>query len=207
MINKKYYYGLYGLVLLGLIALIIFLESVNLDLRHTIIKEGGPIESLSAIGYFICVILLFFTGKEYRGCLYTIFILFVFGLRELDFHARFTTISLSKIKFYVSPDVPVMEKVIGATFILLLLYSIIRLVKIHFGDFIIAIKQMEPHSIGVFFGILFLFFAKTLDGFARKFASIGVTIGSEASQITTAIEEVLELGIPLMFIIAIVAKR
>lgn len=190
----------------GLTAFIVFLESINSDLRDAIIKEGGAVESLSAIGYFICAILLLLIGRDHKSCWYIMFILFVFGLREMDFHARFTTMSLLKTKFYLSPDVPVMEKVIGAIVILLLLYSFFHLVKNHFRDLMNAIKQMEPYAIGVLFGILLLFLTETLDGLARKLASIDITIGDDMSRLSSTIEETLEFGIPLMFMIAIMAR-
>lgn len=206
MINRKSYYLLYGVVLSGLIASIVFLGSVNPDTRDAIVKEGGAVESLSAIGYFICAILLFLIGRNHKSYWYLMLVLFAFGLRELDFHNRFTTMSLLKTKFYVSPDVPVMEKIIGAAVILLLLYSFFHLIKNHFRDLMSAIKQMEPYAIGAFFGIFLLFLTETLDGLARKLASIDITIGNDMNRLSSNIEEILELGIPLMFMIAIMAR-
>lgn len=208
MRNKKYYL-LYGLILSGLIVFIIILEFIDSELKYIIIKEGGFVESLSAIGYFACVIvLIFYLWKKKEGSKsywHIIFVLVVFGCRELDFNARFTTMSLTKIKLYLSPDVPVIEKIIGIIIMSLLLHSVIYLIKNHFKNLMRAIKRAEPCAVGIFFGILLLFLTKTLDGFGRKLAGIGIAIGNDIELIAVSMEEVLELGIPFMFMIAIVA--
>lgn len=208
MLNRSYYL-LYGVVLLVLTTLIVILELIDLPLKNAIIKEGGIVESLSAIGYFVCIILLVCQGwkKEERQSYWhaNLFLLFL-GLREFDFHCRFTTMGITKTKFYLSPDASVVEKIIGAIFILLFLYLIIYLIKKHFKDMFSAIKQMKPHAIGICFGILFMCLSKTLDGLGRNLASIGVIIGNELKLIIVSIEEVMELGIPLMFIIAIMTR-
>jgi len=206
MNSNKIYYELYGFVLSGLIILIIFLQSAPWHFTEAVIKEGGPIESLSAIGYFIAMALLILRGRKWNSFSYVTFLLFLFGLRELDFHNRFTTMSLSKITFYVSPKVPLLEKMIGVIILLLLLYILAHLVKRHLGDFMNALKQKEPAAIGVGLGVLFMFLTKTLDGLGRKLASMGITLNNNLEQATTIIEEVFELGIPLLFIIAIVAR-
>ncbi len=208
MLNRSYYL-LYGVVLLGLTSLVVILELIDLPLKNAIIKEGGIVESLSAIGYFVCIILLVCQGwkkEERQSYWYTNLLLLILGLREFDFHCRFTTMGITKTKFYVSPDVPVMEKIIGAGVTFLFLYLIIYLIKKHFKDMLSAIKQMEPYAIGICFGILFMCLSKTLDALGSNLASIGVIIGYELELIAISVEEILELGIPLMFIIAIMTR-
>lgn len=206
MSKRTHYYLLYGLVLAGLISLIVVLEMSDSDLKKTLIKESGPIELLSVVGYFICLIMLFFLKvKDFKSRCCVIFILLIFGLRELDFHVKFTTMNMEKVKFYLSPDVPILEKIIGAAIIFLLLCSFFYLAKRHLSNYIKALKKMEEYAIGVFFGILFLCIAKTLDGFQRKLAYFDITITTDVIELTTLIEEILELGIPLMFMIAIIA--
>ncbi|ADE15934.1 conserved hypothetical protein [Nitrosococcus halophilus Nc 4] len=204
--NNKIYYRLYGLILTGLVIVTIFLQSASVALKDSIIKEGGVIESLSAIGYFAGAILAILIKRKIPHPTHVIFILVLLGLRELDFHNRFTTMSLSKITFYVSSEVPLLEKMIGVAIVSLVLYVIVHLAKTHFHGFISAVKKREPSAIGVGVGILLIFLTKILDGLSRKLASVGVTLSNNMEQLTEIIEEVFELGIPMMFIIAIVAR-
>lgn len=203
--SSKNYHALYGITLLGLAVLTAFLQSADEDFIDAVIQEGGPIESLSAIGYFVGITLLVFTGKKFTGYPYVIFILLLLGLRELDFHHRFTTMSLSKITFYISSEVPLQEKILGVILITLFLYALIRLAKAHFSGLRYALKQKEPPAIGVYLGVLLILLTKTLDGLARKLAGVGIIMSSYLEQLTIILEEVFELGIPLMFIIAILA--
>jgi hypothetical protein len=202
--SRKGYYRVYGSTLLGLTALTAFLQFAGGDFTDAAISEGGPIESLSALGYFMGVILLGFIRKP-SSYPYLIVILVLMGFRELDFHNRFTTLSLSKITFYVSPEVSLLEKMLGVILIMLILYVLVRLAGAHFSDFITALKRKEPPALGVCLGIGLIVFTKTLDGLARKLASVGMTMSNHLEQLTIITEEVFELGIPLMFIIAIIA--
>ncbi|KFI23647.1 hypothetical protein [Nitrosococcus oceani] len=204
--NNRNYYGLYGLILGGLVVVTIFLQLASTDVRALLIKEGGLIESLSAIGYFVGAMLVILIRRKFTYYAYVAFILILFGLRELDFHNRFTTMSVSKIKFYVSPEVPLLEKVIAVAIVLLLLYILIRLIKTHFNGLINAIKKGEPSALGIGGGILLILITKTLDGLSRKLASVNIIVSDNMARLAEAVEEVFELGIPLMFIIAAAAR-
>ena len=206
--KNKSYYLLYGFILLGIIAFIIFLGSVNLDLRNTIIEEGGVIESMSAIGYFVCIALLLYWGRKKpkaKGYWQAIFVLLIFGLRELDFHNRFTTMSFTKFNFYRSLDVPIIEKIICGSVILVFFYSVFYLVKNYFKSFIRAIKEVSPTAVGMFFATMFLFTTEVLDGLGRRLSSIGIGVDNNTDLFIKSIEEMVEFGIPIMFIVAIAA--
>jgi len=206
--KNKNYYLLYGLILSGIIAFIVFLGLADLDLRNSIMKEGGVVESMSAIGYFICIALLLYRRREkpnIKGYWQVILVLLIFGLRELDFHNRFTTMSFTKFNFYRSLDVPIIEKIIGGGVVLLFFYSVFYLVKNYFSIFIRAIKEINPAAVGMLFAALFLFMSEALDGLGRRLSGVGIGIGNNIDLLTKNIEEMVELGIPLMFIIAILA--
>ena len=88
------------------------------------IEEGGVIETLSVFGYFLCVLLILLKGKwaYIKKYNYFLILIILFGLRELDFDKRFTTMGILKSKFYLSNSVPVTEKLIGLLVIAILLY-------------------------------------------------------------------------------------
>lgn len=194
--------------LLGVISflLILFLLSLNLDqsARHFWLSEGGVVESVSAVGYFVCVALLLYWGgwQYFKKCHYFFIILILFGLRELDFDKRFTTLGIFKSKFYASSDISVVEKVIGLLVIALFIYCIIAMVKNHLKGLIIAIKDFSPPHLSLFFAIGFVFMAKLLDGVARKLSGFGITVSESFSTHAEAFEEIAELGIPIFIFMA-----
>jgi hypothetical protein len=191
---------------LGLAGLIVVLLVIDSTTREMLIRENGPIELLSAIGYFVCLIPLLRHGVEdSKSQLLMAFFLLILGMRELDFHARFTAMELTKIKFYLSSNVPIMEKAIGAAIILLFAYCIMSLSKEYFLAYVGAVKQLEPYAIGVSLAFLFLMISLGLDGFEKKAATLGFAITSDVSDIMIVVEEVIEFGIPIMFLIAIMS--
>ena len=166
------------------------------------IKEGGVIETLSALGYFLAAFLMIVKGEwAYIKKYYYFFMLvLLFGLRELDFDKRFTTMGIFKIKFYLSSSVPLSEKLMGLFVIAALLYIIFSIVKNHYKDFFLNIKKFSPVHIGSLVIFLLLLVSKTLDGLSRKLGDLGFVMDEQLGIYFEAIEEILELGIPLLMI-------
>ena len=192
--------------IITLIALfIIFSPTFVLDgsNRDLFFDEGGIIEVASAIGYFLCVLLILYKGKiNYLRKYYYFILLFIMsGFRELDFHKRFTTMGILKIKFFTSSNVPFTEKLVGFLIVLLLLHVLISIYKNHFRQFIEGLKNYSSISIGVFIVLLLLGISKTLDGISRKLGSFEIEIGSQVAIHLAALEEVLELGIPMFLLL------
>jgi hypothetical protein len=205
IMKRESYYLLYGLVVAALLSFIVILQYVDLAVRDHLIEEGGLVESISAIGYFVCAICLSTNKTKIKDHIYLIIILIGFGLRELDFHTRFTSMGIFNIKFYFSQSIPGLEKLIGIFIILICIYIVVNIMRIYFFDFMIGLKRIEPHSIGIMLGVLFLCVSKSLDGLSRKLDFIGIVAASDIIKLANDMEEILELGIPIMFLIAIEA--
>jgi hypothetical protein len=199
------FFALYGFILIALFSLIFFVSSLSPDMRKAIIQEDGPVESLSAAGYFICAILLLvIPKKKVSDCWQLIVVLLAFGFRELDFNSRFTQISMTKLKFYVSQQIPLIQKICAVFCALLIFYCLIHLLRCHFRSFIISLKKNEPYAICIFTGFIFLFAALVLDGLEGKMRHINIIIGMDLTPWATSTEEILELGIPVMFIFGLI---
>lgn len=164
------------------------------------IKENGVIEILSALGYFLAALLILIKGKwSYVTKYHYFFILIImFGLRELDFDKKFTTMGIFKIKFYLSSSVPTSEKLIGLLVTSFIVYIFITIIKNHSKDFFTKVKTVSPIHIGVLITFLVLLFSKAIDGLARKLGQLNIVIEQQTSIYFEVIEEVLELGIPLL---------
>ena len=168
-----------------------------------LISEGGIIESLSALGYFISVAVMFYYGgvdfaKRYH---YLIMLTTLFGLRELDFDKRFTTMGILKSRFFTSDLVPLEEKFIGAVVVLVLLYIVFRIIKDHALSFAAGVKDKVPRHIGTLSIIAALVFSKSIDGLGRKLLDVGITVDPWVVTEFGTIEEILELGIPVLIFV------
>lgn len=188
-----------------IVLFIIFSPTFVLDEnnRNLLFDEGGIIEVASVIGYFLCALLILYKGKinYLRKYYYFILLIIMSGFRELDFHKRFTTMGILKIKFFISPNVPFTEKLVGFLIVLLLLHVLISIYRNHFRQFIEGLKNHSTISIGVFIVMLLLGVSKILDGISRKLSSFEIEIGSQIAIHLAALEEVIELGIPMFLLL------
>lgn len=187
------------------ILLILFVYGVTLDdaARKLYVSEGGPIDLPSAVLHFVCFALVVISGGFSYIRKYPYFALapLLFGMRELDFDKRFTTTGIFKTRFYLRPDVPMHEKLIGGIITLALVTLVCAMIKNHFKDFVAELRQRSVLGIGAALIVTLLVIAKTLDGAARKCLSMGYHLGHLAAGCADTGEEVLELGIPILMIL------
>jgi len=189
--------------------MIVAFENIDSDTKYFLLREGGLIEQLSAVGYFICIFFFLFQGKKRLETasflLLNVFLLFL-GLRELDFHSRFTTMGIFKTRFYVSPDVPFSEKIIGTVVILFLIFTAIYIFKRHSKDFLTGLVNNKFWSIGVFLGLALMVISKIVDSQADFVELVLARIGVEWNPMSVNVEEMMELAIPIMFLFAILSR-
>ena len=196
-----------GFILAGAFLLLLFLFSFFLEgeSKDLLLKEGGLIESVSAIGYFLCAATLIYKGglSYLKERYYLIIIIVFFMLRELDFDKKFG-FKIFKLRSYTGPTEPFAAKVLGAIFVFFLLYLLFKIIRVHAKDFLLDLRKGTTVSVGVFIAGCLIVVSKTLDGLARKLAGV-VEISKQTDIYASALEEVLELGIPIILLLTILA--
>lgn len=199
------YFTYYGYVAVGLALLSAIVLGFRESVEHILLTESGLIERASAFGYFACAAFMLARGGQqfirYRG--YFAVLVTLFGCRELDFDKAFTTIGILKSRFFVSPDVPLGEKLAGFIVISILIWSVYKILSQHFKSFLSDLRERTPEAIGVAIVFFLLAFSKSIDGLPRKLQPLGIEVSAETNAFFGALEEVLELGIPVY--IALVA--
>lgn len=166
--------------------------------------EGGLIESFSATSYFVCCILITYLGRYQFIKLryYFLSIVSLMGLRELGFDKYFNEIGLFNRKFYFSTQISNVEKLIGIIVIILVMWSIFLIVKNHLKGFMLSLKKPQPYIIYSLWAILLIIFSQILDGIDSKLTALGFFVSKALGFRLMALEEILELGIPMMMILA-----
>ncbi|EED35696.1 conserved hypothetical protein [Luminiphilus syltensis NOR5-1B] len=176
--------------------------------RTQLLREGGPIEGLSAAGYIVVLIyaIVIFSNRYIKQYHYLLLLIAFFAMRELDFDKRFTTMGVLKSKFLVSPDVPLLQKVIGGLVLALLIYCVVYTLLLHGRPLVKRLFNPALHHWGILLGLACMVFSKSVDGLGRK---VKGWTGYELDYVTvknaSALEECLELFIPLFFLLAFVA--
>jgi len=204
--NEKVYSLVIAIIVFAMISLFLATELVDERMRTFLISENGPIETASATGYLIVLIIMLAKGGwgYLKSHIYIFILVASMGLRELDFDKRFTRMGIFKSKFYLSPEVPCSEKICGFLVIAALLWCIYLLLKKHFRSFLTGcLKKVVPMSAGI--SVLFIIMSKSIDGLSRKLSSLGINTTHQVSAIAESIEEILELGIPLMILVSTIA--
>ncbi len=196
---------LFGSVI-AVFALIAACLTLPADIQKVIIREGGFIETASAVGYLLCVILMFalWGVRASLNKWYFSAILILFACRELDLDKRGFTEGLLKSRQYIGDTVPLLERAGSAIILIAILLTIATLVRGETRVFLRGLRQKSPAAFAVLAGIVFIGIFKTLDGLARKLEPFGINIGEQASQMASTAEEIGELGIPVMFAMAII---
>jgi hypothetical protein len=206
--NAARYYVLLAATAVGLL-LLILLNPATIDGRlNPLFQERGFIEKLSPIGYLFCIVLIIAQGGfrfAFSRALALTVILFAMTLRELDFHTRFTVMSMEKLKFYISSSVPLEQKAIGLLVLLLLAAALVLILKRHAGPFMAGLARGDPVSLATLFAIVSVALSKSIDGLNNRLADLGFSISGEATHFVEKIEETAELGVPLFLLVAIIA--
>lgn len=190
-------------VLLAVAGTIMFLG----ESAQWIVKEGAPIESATVWIYGIGILLLIWKRPiEWiaGNFLAAIVILFLL-LRECDFDKAFTTLGIFKKRFYLSAEVPVLEKAI-VILILLLFFAVILTLLKKYGPWL-SKNVLAGHrsAWGIFTAFSLAFVSKIIiDGLPRKLSGAGIETPEMIEKYHVALEEVLELGIPISIVLAVV---
>ena len=193
-------------VLVTIIALAVLLVFPFLfgsqEMRVFYISEGGPVQILSAAGYVVVIVLMMreMTWAQLVANWPLVVVPLAMCLREMDFHAHFTTYSITKTTLYASPDVPLIQKLFGLLVFVLLGVTAVVLVKKYWRSFLVSLRNAEPVAWAIMAAAASAVISKVLDGASSNLHIIGIDV--EPTYLSVVAEEVLELGISMFFAIA-----
>ncbi len=202
--------GLSGLLVRARPALALIIGCLLLALAFSLVmgeqalaltREGGVIETLTVFLYAgVLVVALFarMRGEVAAGLIALAALLM--GLRELDAHKAFTTYGLFKTRLYVSPDVPLVEKLLAGLVVLALLVLLVLAIRSawHSKSIRRSAAAITLFAVGGF-GI----FLKEMDGLPRQLRKMGMLLQDDMMAISKAVEETGELGLPLLLALAL----
>lgn len=179
------------------------------EVFHPLFAETGPYEGMSIVLWCVLgVMLLGSLSLSPRPIAAMALTAFVFAAREADWHKKFTDMSLVKIKFYLSPDVPGMQKLLGGLVYIAVILLLVYLAKLLFdyvyrqGGLRTAIGQL------LLLPAVLLPASKILDRIASQVYEItGTRLPEGVGQMIAAWEEGLEMALPVLFIVALLLYR
>lgn len=187
---------------IALAVAVIALDLVQVGFTPALTREGGGIETATAVLYLFCAITFVrLAGPVIARSTWEIPVLFLFMAgRELDFDKRFTSVGILKSRMYLSNEAPLFERLIAVAIIAVLAYALYRLVRAHGKSFINGLRSFAASQWLIASGIALMVGSKAIDGLGRKLLPLGIELEDGTNANLGMIEETAELGIPLLFI-------
>ena len=199
------YLGLY--LASGLIFLIVgFLPLLDVEQQKNLLAEGGLFESLTVYLYIFCLILIGVRWplQKILSNWYLSALIILFALRELDYDKAHFTHGVLKSRQYFSDLVGLPELLISIVVLIFILTVLTLIVLKERNNFIKGIIDLKQSQLAVLASIILVIVTKTIDGMERKF---GIDLSPSGERFSLIVEEVGEMGIPIMFAIAILSWR
>ena len=203
--SSQSYLGLY--VGLGLLFLIIgFLPFLDVEQQKKLLTEGGLFESLTVYLYIFCIILIGvrWPWQKILSSWYLSALIILFALRELDYDKAHFTHGVLKSRQYFSDLVGLPELLISIAVLIFIFTVLLFIVLREKNNFIKGVINFRQSQLAVLASIILVIVTKTIDGMERKF---GIDLSPAGERFALIVEEVGEMGIPIMFAIAILSWR
>jgi hypothetical protein len=204
-ISAQSHLGLY--VGLGLIFSIIgFLPFLDVEQQKKLLAEGGLFESLTVYLYIFCLILICIRWplQKILSSWYLSALIILFALRELDYDKAHFTHGVLKSRQYFSDLVGLPELLISIIVLIFILTVLLFIVLKERNNFIKGVINFRQSQLAILTSIILVITTKTIDGMERKF---GIDLSPTGERFALIFEEVGEMGIPIMFAIAILSWR
>ena len=192
---------------LGLLFLIIgFLPFLDVEQQKNLLTEGGLFESLTVYLYIFCLILicLRWPWQKILSSWYLSALIILFALRELDYDKAHFTHGVLKSRQYFSDLVGLPEFLISLAVLIFIFTVLLFIVLRERNNFIKGVINLRQSQLAVLASIILVIVTKTIDGMERKF---GIDLSPLGERFALIVEEVGEMGIPIMFVIAILSWR
>jgi len=197
--------GLY-LGLCFILLIIGFLPFLDAEVQKNLLTEGGLFESLTVYLYIFCLILICVRWplQKILSNWYLSALIILFALRELDYDKAHFTHGVLKSRQYFSDLVGLPELLISIA-VLIFIFTVLALIVLRErNNFIRGVIDLKQSQLAVLASITLVIFTKTIDGIERKF---GIDLSASGERFALIIEEIGEMGIPVMFAIAILSWR
>jgi len=176
---------------------------LNESLQELMFLEGGIIEYSTALIFALTAIIGFISVfKQRDNDLFFFSILTTLAaMRELDLHKAWTSDSILKSRFYISPETPIIEKAAGGAVVLILIIAAFHFLR-KTPNLIRGLIKINPLSWSIGFGFGFLTIGKIIDSAARLFPPLYKVLEQDKT-LSRMIEESFEMAGSLFFLMAL----
>jgi hypothetical protein len=169
-----------------------------------LVKETGALEISTALlyAYTAMVWLWTRTGDTWRRHWQVAAIMLLMMGRELDLDKRLTSVGMLKSNLYLTNMAQPVERIFGVLVVLFVATVVIRLILRNGPELIAGLRHRVAWAWNIVVAIGLAVVSKSIDGIDRKLAPFGIAVSEHSVFLFGIVEEVLEFGIPVMFLVA-----
>lgn len=170
-------------------------------------RENGPVEAPSAALHFLVALVLLWVVARGGPAVFLVLMLLAvaMGGRELHIHKAFTSGSMTRIAYYLNPEVMLLERVAVAGFLLAVVAGVLYAAWQYSGTFLQRLRERDSASWSLATGALMVPLLKAVDSTPRWVRDLSDLSFSESGlALMLSLEEVMELFLPIVFLLAVV---
>jgi len=171
--------------------------------------EDGPFESLSiSLWLLLCSACLWNWKLAPRVLLPGAWTALIGAAREDDLQNAVTGVNLFRLKWYVEADAPLPQKLLAAAILLIVIGTLLYMLAIGVRAFLKPAPWRQDWGLTVLLAMALggaSLFLDKLQSFVHDFT--GSWLHEQASLIVKALEEGLEMALPLIFVSALMQYR
>lgn len=175
-----------------------------------LVEEGGPIETATWAAYGLALLALGLhreVATDRRSWAAVLVVATALAARELDQHVAWTDYSVLKVSFYLGAA-PVGQKIVASLFVFGFLAALAYLLVKRGAAMRTALRQRDPCAVTVTVFLATLLVSKMLDrSVSLLVQDLGVSVTLAARVLVQAIEEMLELALPLLLLVGCLQQR
>lgn len=175
-----------------------------------LLHEGGPVERSTEILYFLLPLLLWSLrrpGDPVPAGLALSVLFLAFGAREMDLHKAWTGMSVLKVSFYLG-DAPLRQKMVALAVVGLVALAAAFLFVRHARPLWRALLRREPVAVTIACFLVTMAVSKVFDRSISILAEdYGIFFAEPVHALVAALEEILELSLPLILALGLAQHR
>lgn len=175
------------------------------------VEENGPVENVTLIAYVVSLAAILYYGRNVlfvRTRLALTILLSYMFMREADMHKWLNGLSILKIKFWLSGDIPLIDKFWAIVILVPILWMLYYFLKNYAHQVWTDLWRREAYAIGIFVFLAVLVISKICDRSLNMMTEMwGWEFEIWLKALVTAQEEFLECILPVLIMVSFLQYR
>lgn len=180
-----------------------------LSVTGYLFSEAGAYEVFSPwLWYLLSILCVASFDMQWKTRIFAAIAAILLGLREMDFHKKIFETSFIKTRFYQSPDIALMDKILGFILLCFIISVFIYLAKTYITSLRNSHHKINLPNIYIIMTLLLAGLSKVLDRLTSQLDELfHIHLLHTTSVVITTVEESVEILLPILLMIAVLTYQ